>query len=186
MSARIKGTILLSRKTFVSERFGAEGLERVLTTMSGADQSLLRGMILPLSWYDAEACLRFDAAIIRVIGGNAQKAFRELGRKSADDNLARFQAGFIRGKTPLTFLAQTPAIYRLYYELGSREFTRTSETSGLLTTHGAESVTAGDCLTVMGWHERALEMVGAKNPRATHSTCRANGASTCVYELSWS
>lgn len=186
MSARIKGTILLSRKSLVSERFGPEQLDSVIASLPPADQGLLRGMILPLSWYPAETCFRFDAAIIKIIGGNAQRAFRELGRKSAEDNLARFQAGFIRGKTPLTFLAQTPAIYRLYYEVGSREFTKSSETSGVLTTHGAESVTAADCLTVMGWHERALEMVGAKKPVLTHPTCRAEGATTCVYNVAWS
>ncbi len=185
MSGRIKGTILQSRKAFVSERFGADGLERVLASMKPDDQELLRGMVLPLSWYDAGTCIRFDEAIIKVIGGNAQQAFRDLGRKSADDNLAKFQAGFVRGKNPLTFLAQTPAIYRLYYEVGSREFTKTSEKSGILTTHGAENVTPGDCLTVMGWHERALEMVGAKNPAMSHPTCRATGGATCVYHVTW-
>jgi uncharacterized protein (TIGR02265 family) len=186
MSGRVKGTVLLSRKAFVEERFGKDKLESVLTSMTPADQTLLRGMVLPLSWYDAEACQRFDAAIIKVIGGNAEQAFRDLGRKSADDNLGKFQAGFVRGKAPLSFLAQTPAIYRLYYEIGSREFTKTNETSGVLTTHGAESVTTGDCLTVMGWHERALEMVGAKRPVITHPKCRAMGADTCSYHVSWS
>jgi len=135
MSARIKGTVLLSRKSLVAERFGADHLEGVIASMATADQELLRGMILPLSWYAAETCQRFDAAIIKIIGGNAEKAFRELGRKSAEDNLGKFQAGFVR---------------------------------------------------VMGWHERALEMVGAKKPALTHPACRANGAAACVYHVSWS
>ena len=186
MSATVKGTVLQARKAFVGERFGDAALEKVLASLSADDQKILRGIILPLGWYPADTCNHFDEAIINSIGGDARKAFWELGRQSAEHNLGKFQAAYLRGKNPLTFLAQTPAIYRLYYEVGSREFQPTGEKSGVMITSGAEGVTVGDCLTVMGWHERALEMVGARNLKITHPICRASKGDVCRYEISWS
>jgi len=129
--------------------------------------------------------MRFDAAIVAVMGGAAESALRDLGRASAQENLERFQHAFVQGKTPMTFLEQTPAIYRMYYASGSREFVATGERSARLETRDAEGVTEADCETIMGWHECALEHVGAKNIRITHPTCRARGGATCVYELAW-
>ena len=54
-----------------------------------------------------------------------------------------------------------------------------------MTAHEAEGVTEADCLTVMGWYEKALELAGARNPVLTHPVCRAHGGSVCRYEVSW-
>jgi uncharacterized protein (TIGR02265 family) len=185
VTARIKGYVLNSRLAFVSEKFGPGALADVLSSLPEADRSVLGEVILVSSWYASELCQRLDEAIIRIIGGRSEAAFKELGRKSADDNLIKFQAGFLRGKTPKMFLEQTPAIYKLYYDVGSREYQSTSPTSGQLITRDGESVSYGDCLTIMGWHERALELTGAKNPLVTHPVCKARGGNVCRYEVSW-
>ncbi len=186
MSGRIKGFVLSSRINFVRERFGAEALEKIFASLPAADAEKLRGVILPSSWFPVEVEERLDEAIIRVIGGRSEEAFRELGRQSAVQNLAKFQTAFLKGKNPQSFLAQTPSIYRIYYDAGSREYHATGETSGTLLTTGAENVTYGDCLTIMGWHEQALEMVGAKSVKISHPVCKARGGTVCRYEVSWS
>lgn len=186
MAGRIKGFVLSSRIHFVKERFGEAALEKILAALTPADAEKLRGVILPSSWFPVEIEERLDDAIIRVIGGRSEEAFRELGRQSAVQNLAKFQTAFLKGKTPQTFLAQTPSIYRIYYDAGAREYLPTGENSGTLITTGAENVTYGDCLTIIGWHEQALEMVGAKSVRITHPVCRARGGTVCRYEVSWS
>jgi hypothetical protein len=177
--------VLSSRRSFVLRRFGAETLAKISGSLPEEDRDILEGILLPAGWYPVDVAARFDAAIVSVMGGASERAFWELGRASADENLLKFQASFVRGKTPATFLAQTPAIYRLYYEKGRREFIPSGANAGTIVTRDAESVTVADCLTVMGWHERALEMVGAKSIRIAHPTCRARGGAVCRYELSW-
>jgi len=185
MPGSIKGTVLDARKQFVRERFGDEALDRILASMPAEDQRILRGVVVPVGWYPSTAFLHFDEAIIATIGGESEKAFRELGRQSADHNLGKYQTAYVRGKTPQSFLAQAGRVYKTYYGVGSREYVPTGEKSGELVTRGAEDVTAGDCLTVMGWHERALEMVGAKEPRVEHPECRALGGEVCRYTVTW-
>ncbi len=185
MAGRVKGFVLASRVAFVKEHFGPSTLEKVLSSLNKEDQDVLRGLLLPSGWYSSEVNARLDASIVRIIGGPAEKAFWKLGRQSAEQNLDKFQGNYVKGKTPATFLEQTPSIYKLYYQIGSREFRPTGATSGILITHDAENVTEGDCLTVMGWHERALEMVGAKDIKITHPVCRAKGGPECRYQITW-
>jgi len=55
----------------------------------------------------------------------------------------------------------------------------------VLTTHDAAIFSAPDCLTVIGWCKRALEMCGAKSPRIVEEECRASGSAVCRYAVSW-
>jgi uncharacterized protein (TIGR02265 family) len=185
LGATIKGAVLASRKRFVTERFGAPALEKVIATLPESDREILRGIILPAAWYPMETQVRLDTAIVETMGRASERAFWELGRESASDNLPRFQGAIARGRSPMSFLQHTPTIYRLYYGTGRREFVATSEASGTITTYDAEGVTVADCLTIMGWHERALELVGAKQPKISHPICRAKGGSVCRYDVSW-
>jgi len=186
MSARTKGFILQSRLAFVRERFGDAGVDQVLALLPESDRATLHGLILISGWYPLELALRLDDAISHAFGEESEQALRELGRRSADDNLTKFQGAFIHGKSPDAFLALAPAVYRMYYETGSREYHPRTPNSGELVTTGAEGVTAGDCLTVMGWYERALELTGAKGPRLTHPECVARGGKVCRYGVTWS
>lgn len=49
-----------------------------------------------------------------------------------------------------------------------------------------ETLSANDCLTVIGWYEEALRMCGATTVRMTEETCRARGGPYCRYQVSWS
>lgn len=185
MEGKIKGFVVLSRRQFIEQTFGADVWERVIAALPEADRRVMNGVLLASSWVPLSAVIALDEALIGVVGGRADEAFRALGRKSAETNLPTLQANLLKGKTPQKFLAQVPAIYRLYYEGGTRDYQPTGERSGTITTTGAEYTTWGECLTVMGWHERALELCGAKGVRITHPVCKARGGAVCRYDLRW-
>lgn len=185
MGGTIKGAVLASRKRFVSDELGPEALERILLSLPSEHRDVLSGILLPAAWYPIETQICFDEAIVEIMGGAGERALWNLGRSSASDNLERFHSAMTRGKTPLTFLQQTPAIYRLYYGSGTREFEASGETSGAIITRDAQDASWADCVTVMGWHERALEIVGATSVKIVHPVCRAKGGDVCRYEVSW-
>jgi uncharacterized protein (TIGR02265 family) len=182
---RTKGAVLVARLRFVEERFGSDALGAIIAALPDDDRRTLEEIVLPAAWYPAELNARLDAAIIKHMGGDAKRAFWELGRQSADRNLDTMHRGFLRKKSPMRLLEQTTTIYRLYYDSGSRDFEATGETSGVIVTRGAEDPTEGDCLTVMGWHQRALEKCGARDVKVTHPECRARGGAVCRYALAW-
>jgi len=60
-----------------------------------------------------------------------------------------------------------------------------AEREGVLTTYEAETFSAPDCLTVVGWYRRALELCGAGSVRVVEEECRAKGGTVCRYRVSW-
>ena len=184
--SRIKGTVLISRLNMVRQQGGQARVEEVLRRLPPADQALLRKMILPINWYPLELNLRLDAAIADVLSPEDRtRAFMEMGRASADENLKGAQHVFVRPGDPHFLLSQAPQIYRFYYAIGSRTYEKTGQKSAVLRTFGAENVTETDCLTIVGWHQRAIELSGGKSVRVTHPKCAARGAQLCEYHCQW-
>jgi uncharacterized protein (TIGR02265 family) len=181
---KVKGSVLKSRLEFIERQFGHEGLERVLSSLEPEDQKALQ-RIVPVAWLDFETGKRLDDAIVSVLGGGRPEVFERLGEASAETNLGTVHAAFLAPGDPHGFLAKAPQIYRMYYQVGSREYERTGDTEGVLTTRDAETFSKPDCLTVVGWYRRALEMCGARNVRVVEEECRARGGAVCRYRVSW-
>lgn len=185
-NSRIKGTVLISRLNLVRQQGGQARLEEVLKRLPPADQTLLRKMILPINWYPFDLNLRLDAAIADVLSPEDRtRAFVDMGRASADENLKGAQHVFVRPGEPHFLLSQAPQIYRFYYAVGSRTYEKIGPRSAILRTFGAENVTETDCLTIVGWHQRAIELSGGHAVRVTHPKCVAKGAPHCEYLCQW-
>jgi uncharacterized protein (TIGR02265 family) len=182
-TANVKGSIVRSRLDLLR----SEGLfDEVMAQLPEADRTVWNGLVLATSWYSFEMSQRLDAATAKVIGkGDTRKAFLEMGRASADANLAGVHKAYVRVGNPHHLLSCAPQIYKQYYDKGYRTYDRVSPTSGVLKTFDAEHVTANDCLTVIGWHERAIELCGGIDVRIRESLCRARGDDHCEYACSW-
>lgn len=181
---QVKGSVLKARLGFVEDHFGQDGVARVLAGLPEEDQKALR-MVLTVKWYPFELGKRLDSAIVEVLGGGRPEFFERLGEASADKNLTTLHHGFMTEGKPQAFLARAPAIYALYYETGRREYRQTGDTEGILTTYDAETFSTADCLTVVGWYRRALQMCGAKDVEVVEEECRAKGGAVCRYRVSW-
>jgi len=182
---KIRGSVLLSRKAFVEEHFGKGAWSRVLDHLSEDDRTFLKKTMVHVGWYPFEIGQRLDQAIVDVLGKGNLSVFEQIGAESAKKNLTQNQNAFLTPGEPQKFMAQAKMIYDFYYDTGYREYKKTGPNSGVMTTHGAETFSAVDCLTVIGWYKEALKLCGAKNVRMTEESCRAKGGSCCRYVVSW-
>ncbi len=181
---QVKGAVLKSRLGFVDEQFGKDAVRRVIEALPPDDQRALR-VVFTSNWYPFELSRRLDDAIVSVVGGGRPEFFEKLGEASAAKNLGSLHSGYLTGGDPQAFLAKAPAVYGMYYETGRREYQRTGERSGVLTTYDAETFSTPDCRTVVGWYRKALELCGARGVRVSETECRARGGRVCRYEVSW-
>jgi uncharacterized protein (TIGR02265 family) len=183
---QIKGAVLKARLTFVESQSGREGVARVLDRLPPDDQRSLR-MLFTSNWYPVTLCHALDEAIVTELGRGRREVFEQLGAASAERNLGAegVHAGYLTPGDPHGFLAKAPQVYAMYYEQGRREYARTGDTSAVLTTFDAANVDANDCLTVVGWYRKALELCGARAVKVSETECRAQGGRVCRYELSW-
>lgn len=181
---QIKGAVVKSRLAFVQEHFGKDGLERVIAAVPEGDRRTLR-MLFTSNWYPFELGKALDDAIVRVLGGGRPEFFERLGAASAEKNLSTLHAGFLTTGDAHGFLAKSPAFYSLYYASGRREYAPAGPNEGVLTTSDAETYSAPDCLTVVGWYRKALEMCGIAGVRIKEEECRALGGAVCRYRVTW-
>jgi uncharacterized protein (TIGR02265 family) len=185
--SRIKGHILLSRLQYVREAVGEAQLLEVLASLPAEDRAILTGMLLPVTWYPLDLNLRLDSAIATVLSPDDKaRVFLEMGRASAEQNLKGVHRPYLREGDPHFLLSAAPRIYAAYYAVGSRSYEKTGERSAVLRTAGAETVSATDCLTVIGWHQRAIELCGGREVRVEEPLCRARGGPHCEYRCAWS
>src|SRR5262249_44251294 len=99
MAGRVKGIVVLSRREFVEREFGPDMWPRIIAALPTEHQAVLEGVILASSWVPLATCAELDEALVRVVGGRADDALRQLGRRSAEANLARVQQNYLTGKT---------------------------------------------------------------------------------------
>jgi uncharacterized protein (TIGR02265 family) len=184
--SRIRGHVLLSRIKYVRDVAGEAGFGKVMAVLSADDQAILTGMVPLVSWYPIELNLRLDAAIAAVLSPrDRNRVFLELGRASAEKNLQGIHRTYLRQGDPHYLLSAAPLIYAAYYAVGRRTYEKAGDRAAVLRTLDAENVTAADCLTVVGWHQRAIEMCGGRDVEVVETQCRARGAPHCEYRCEW-
>ncbi|HUP44540.1 MAG TPA: TIGR02265 family protein [Thermoanaerobaculia bacterium] len=181
---KVKGGPLLARLAFVREQRGEEGVQRVVGRLSPEDRKTV-SQLLTGSWYPFELNVRIDQAVADEMG-MGEKVFLLMGEKSAEQNLAGPHRALVVPGDPHGLLRRTPQIYQMYYDTGRRTYERVSDTKGVIRTFEANIVSRNDCLTVAGWHRKAIEICGGKNARITETQCRARGAEICEYVCEWS
>jgi hypothetical protein len=182
---KVRGNVLKSRLAFVRQRFGPEGVEAVLQRLPREDRTVLEGTIDVGEWYPFKTGERLDDAIAEVLGKNNSRIFEDMGATSAVQSLSGIQRFYLDPGNPQGFMLRAPLIYQVYYDKGWREYRPTGPNSGVMTTYEAETFSAADCQTVIGWHKKALEMCGAKNVQMVEEVCRARGGEFCRYLVSW-
>jgi hypothetical protein len=186
MAGQVKGAALLARGAFVRSEFGDDAWKLVVDGTSGEARRTLGGSILSSKWYPFAISHELDEAIVRTLGAGDRAIFKRIGARSARENLEGPHKSFLGSGDPAAFMERTSAIYRFYYDTGRREWLATGPTSGVMTTHDAETYSQADCLTVIGWYEEALAMCGARDVVIREPSCRATGADVCRYEVRWS
>lgn len=184
MTIRVKGGALLSRFAFLRDHGGEEAVRRVMARLSESDRTACAS-ILTAAWYPFELNEHLDAAVAAEVGMGEQ-VFVMIGEKSAIQNLNGPHKAMLSPGDPHLLLRRTPQIYRMYYDTGRREYEKVGATKAILRTFEAETFSANDCLTVAGWHRKAIEMCGGRSVRVIEARCRAKGAELCEYVCEWS
>ncbi len=180
---RVKGGAIQSRLAFVREHGGEEAAGRVLARLSEEDRKAC-GRALAAAWYPFDLNERLDDAIAAEMG-MGDKVFILMGEKSAAHNLGSTHRVFMTDRDPHGLLRRAAQIYQAYYDTGRREYERLGDHTAALRTYDSATVSKHDCLTVVGWHRKAIEMCGGTNVRVTETKCRARGDNVCEYVCEW-
>jgi uncharacterized protein (TIGR02265 family) len=179
----VKGAAIQSRLEFVRDRGGEPAVQRVLARLSEDDRKAC-AHVMPGMWYPFDLNDRLDEAIAAETG-IGDGVFLLMGEKSAVHNLGAVHRAFIDQRDPHGLLRRSAQIYQTYYDIGHRTYERLGDKKAKLTTWESATMSKHDCLTVVGWHRKAIEMCGGSKVRVTETKCRAEGAEVCEYICEW-
>lgn len=183
----VKGTLVIARMKYLRAQ-GPEAAERVLRRLAQPDQAVLRGMLLPSSWYAADLLLRLEMTIAAVLAnGDRAALFVGMGQFSADTNLGPngVQRPYLREGDPHFLLRNVPRMYASQHSAGTRTYEQAGARGAILRTLDGGAPDAEDCLTAVGWLRRAIELSGGRAVSVEESQCRGDGAACCEYVCRW-
>jgi uncharacterized protein (TIGR02265 family) len=185
--ADIKGTLLIARMKYLRAR-GTEEFERVLRRLSAADQQVLRGMLLPSSWYPVGLLLRLEMTTAAILSrGDRKQLFLDMGRFTAETNLGPtgVQRPYLKEGDPHYLLKNVPRMYSAQHSGGMRTYEQIAPKEATIRTVAGEEANVEDCLTAIGWLKRAIELSGGKIVTIEETSCRASGGDCCTYVCRW-
>jgi uncharacterized protein (TIGR02265 family) len=183
----VKGTLLIARMKFLRAQ-GKAPADAVLRDLSEADQAVLQGILLPSTWYPADLLTRLERAIAATLArGDRARALSDMGRFSAQANLGPggVQRPYVREGDPHHLLERVPRMYVSQHTTGRRSYERSGERSAIIRSFDEDAV-PDDCLIVVGWLQRAIELSGGVEVRVVETQCRMKGAPHCEYRSEWS
>jgi uncharacterized protein (TIGR02265 family) len=183
----VKGTLVIARMKYLRAQ-GLDSSERVMRRLSQADQAVLRGMLLPSTWYPADLLMRFEMTIAAVLANGDRRAlFMDMGHFSAETNLgpSGVQRPFLKQGDPHFLLRNVPRMYASQHSQGMRVYEQAGPRGAIVRTLDGEEPDAEDCLTTVGWLERAVELSGGRAVTVDEPQCRARGGSCCEFVVRW-
>lgn len=185
---KVKGTLVLARMKYLRAQ-GRESAERVLRRLTQVDQAVLRGMLLPSTWYPADLLVRLEMTIAAVLANGDRRAlFVDMGQFSADMNLGGdgVQRPYLREGDPHFLLRNVPRMYASQHTAGTRVYEQVGLNGAIIRTLDGDEPDAEDCLTAVGWLRRAVELSGGRSVVVEETQCRARGGACCEYVARWS
>jgi len=187
MAGKVKGTLLIARMKFVRSR-GETDAERVLKRLAADDQVMLRGTLLPSSWYSAGVLQRLEMTAAAILAkGDRGALFLEMGRFTATTNLgpSGMQRPFVHEDDPHFLLQNVPRLYSSQHSSGHRTHEQTGPTSAIVRHFETGQVDPDDCLTTAGWLQRGVELSGGQGAMVDETQCRRRGAPCCEFRVNW-
>ena len=183
-----RGSALIGRLEFVSARYGAQGIDRVLKALPGEVQRILRGKIDPQGEYPPETLSALTQVIRNELAGGNDDILREMTRFRArfDVQPGGALAHYFKPGDPDFIMHRMDLCLR--HNWGEGVIVRTFD---LEAGHIRQEVDMGRkqprercTYNHVGWMEGVIEAAGGV-PHIRKTQCMHDGAPFCEYDIRW-
>ena len=182
VTANVKGTNFVALRAFALAHDATDRLRAGLEPEARVafDEALAVG------WYPASTFVATLHALGPALGEAPEVTARRYGRFAAEHDLTTLHRVFFRFANPIYVLEKSTQYWSRFHDRGEWRIARPGSQSAVAELVGAGIVDAIFCETLLAYITRLFELVGARQPRWSHTKCRANGAESCVFVGEWS
>ncbi|MBD3286643.1 hypothetical protein GF359_08645 [candidate division WOR-3 bacterium] len=185
--ARDRGIFPRYTRLWLLERFGREGLNRVLNRISPQARAMLEKPV-PQNWYPAEYMAEIYEAIEAEPESGGQKLLHDLGAFMAKRSMSGFLKYMVRLASVKQVINRLERIWLRYHDRGNAKGSITGKKGerylGILSIEGYD---AGPlwCKLMEGFIKAFLTQTGVRRVKTVEKTCLHKGDESCSWEISW-
>ena len=180
---RIKAGILKSRRDWLDEHGGALK-QAFLDSLTADTRALFTRPLLPTEWQPFRALVEIDRSLKDVFGKGRSNFLADLGRQSAQTNLAGPYRAFTR-ESIHDFFRNAALLHRQFQDFGTILYEQTGPTSGTMVHCEYISYSPIFCESALGYYEGCVAVHGGLRPMAVETTCQTKGDDRCTFDLTW-
>jgi hypothetical protein len=170
----------------VTERFGAEALQRIAAELPPEQRAAVETGLLVSSWYPFSLLINLSRAVEKHFGPQVPRIQHEMGRASADYGLTTVYKFFFRIGSPQFILTRASSLFRNYYTSGSLRAAVAESGHAVMELTDFSEPAPELCDRLGGWYERTIELAGGTGFRMVHELCMNRGDPVCRTEAWWS
>ena len=184
--ARVQVATVRLRDVFVETRFGVEAHQRYRSSLSPQLRELLTSAEEPKGgWVDFELFVEATVLADRLFGKGDMSLAWEIGRFASRHGAGIWKRLLMRHVTPQTVVGMAAGLWSHHYD-GGRMVSRAFGSHGLhVEIIDWPAPHRAHCSSIAGWMDGSLEMGPRKNTLVRELSCRALGARTCEFQLTW-
>lgn len=183
--AQLKGSAYLSTLAFIDTHYGAAARERVLGRLPAEDRAVLGSSPLAIQWYPLDPFPRLLRAMDAELGRGDLTLVTQRGTWAAMQDMRTVHRVLLKLVTPSWVVEKGMKLWPNFHTSGRWESKRNGDKGARALLHDLGVVDEAMCATLKGWIIGLLTLAGTKQPTVDHLECRARGAATCVFMVSW-
>lgn len=180
---RVKGTKLTSKLAFVRERYGEEGVTRLLEGLDPSDAAAVRTAV-GVGWYPIDLYERLVAAMVETVGRGDEALLDRVGEGTAETQAAGAYKVYFRAKDPAALLESMAPMHAMLNDPGEMAVERRGDRHVSLVVR-APATSARVCRIARAFYRRSVELAGGRDVTVGEVQCLARGGDACCFEIRW-
>lgn len=186
MGGCIKGVSFVYTMEFITTRFGTEGVEKIKARLGAEDYQLLfERPVLPASWVDYAAYMKFFLQIDKTLGKGDHQLLEEMASYGTKKMLRGVHKFFISLTSPRFILNNSQNVWRQNYDTGRIVVEWVGEKRCLSRIYDWPDIPEFHEYDIMVPVKEAILLSGGRNPAVVHTKCMARGDEYCLFDEKW-
>lgn len=172
----IKGVGIKNYLTFVKEKFGEEGLQKIISSFDGEFRRIISEPILVTNWYDIELIVQLQKNMIDALGKGDESIIVEASKWNAQNTLHGVYRIFLKISDPSYIVKRASTLIKTHYGQEAECEIEEPAAGGIKATFREFKqhhwpVEVG----IMGWILGATELTGVKKPQDSNRRLTKRG-----------
>jgi predicted hydrocarbon binding protein len=182
-----RGVNAVLMKSWLLERFGAEGLAKVGEKLSPQAAEMLQKPV-PGDWYPIQLVSEIYNAIFEEYDSSHPGILTDYGRFAADRSVKGFLRYLARLMTMESLIKRMSAFWKQYHKGGgisAGEFCEDGDLKTTLITVAGFKLGVPGCQAIKGYIEGLIPLAKVKDVEVVEKSCIYRGDGSCTWLASW-